>query len=113
MSDGSPVSFGLLEFRNASMKLNARARIQKDGSYQLTTFEESDGAVAGTHQAIILQHVVAEVPRPQEHLPGQESAPVQHREHRIVDSRFANYETSPLSFEVKEIDENVINIKVF
>lgn len=113
MSDGSPVNFGLLEFRNTSMKLNARARIQNDGSYQLTTFEESDGAVVGTHQAIILQHVVAEMARPRKEIPGQERAVEQHRQHRIVDSQFARYQTSPLVFEVEAKEENVINITVF
>lgn len=113
MSDGSPLNFGLLEFRNKTMKLNARARIQKDGSYQLTTFHESDGAVVGKHQAIILQQVIAEVERPREQTPGQKHDAGQHRQHRTVDSRFASYETSPLFFDVEATDENVIEIKVF
>lgn len=111
-SDGSPVEFGLLEFRNSASKLNARARIQADGSFQLTTFKEADGAVAGTHQAIIVQQVVADMPRPHQQTSEHEHVPKQHREHRFVDRRFANYETSPLVFVVEPKGENVISIEV-
>ena len=113
MADGRPVDSGFLEFRNDDLPYNGRARIQKDGTYQLTTFDEFDGAVAGKHQVILVQHVIAEVQRPAEHRLPEQPEPQQHANHVIVDTRFRSYETSPLEFEVEAKSENVIDIKVF
>ena len=116
-ASGKPVDSGLLEFRQLETKVNARARIQRDGTYRLTTFEEFDGAVAGKHQVILVQQIVAEVAPPPERVPDQNPEQAQtaqqHRRHEIVDRRFGSYETSPLEFTVEPIHQNTIDITVF
>ena len=113
MNNGQPIRSGILEFRNVEMKLNARARIQSDGTYQLTTFDKGDGAVAGEHQAIVVQQVFVETKKPREPMAGQESQPQEHNEHTRVDPQFSRYETSPLVYQVEAKEKNVINIRVF
>ena len=55
--DGTSPRFGEIEFYNAEEKINARGRIERDGTFTVGTFAENDGAVAGTHQIVIIQQV--------------------------------------------------------
>ncbi|TWT38760.1 hypothetical protein [Blastopirellula retiformator] len=57
LSDGTPVQRGIVEFRTIGedgATINAHGKIEPDGTFQLTTFEELDGAVLGEHQVIVL-----------------------------------------------------------
>ena len=107
-SDGEPVDSGTIEYRSDELGLNARGKISSDGSYQLTTFRPGDGAVAGDHKVVIVQHIVVETPRPVEH-GGSGHA---HKPHRAVDRSFANYRETPLVGSVSDRDENVIDLVV-
>lgn len=57
LPNGSVASGGLIEFRTVDADgktINAHSRIESDGTFQLSTFGDKDGALAGKHQAILL-----------------------------------------------------------
>ena len=99
--DGAPVKTGVIEFRSIDHGLNARGEIQRDGSFQLGTYGGNDGAVAGRHQAIVVQFLAID------------SHPdVQHDHGDPVDRKFADYEASRLEFEISADSENALRIVV-
>lgn len=113
-ADGSPVDTGIIEFRHNTEHINARAKIEKDGKFKLSTFEEFDGAVVGNHKAIIVQHIMAEVEAPTERHDNQgHAAASKHLNHRRVDKKFSSYDTSPLEFQVESDQENDFVVEVF
>ena len=106
--DGAPVDSGTIEFRSVEHGLNARGKISPDGAYELTTFRPGDGAVAGEHQVIVVQHLVVETARPVQH-GGTGHA---HKPHRVVDRHYASYQDTPLACSVSSQADNVINLEV-
>ena len=112
--DGAPADTGTIEFRSAESGLNARARIEKDGSFQLTTFEKNDGAVEGRHQAIVVQQIMVEStkPRNENALPENTPQPNKHREHRLVSRDFSRYDSSTLEFTVEPTSQNFFKVMV-
>jgi hypothetical protein len=55
--DGRPMTEGVVEFVAVGgdhAGLNARGRVQPDGTFRLTTFRENDGAIAGDHRAVVV-----------------------------------------------------------
>ena len=104
--DGSPVTIGTVEFEPANEdiplkdRINARALINKDGTYELTTLEMYDGALPGIHKVI-----VQEPPPDVDWEEGEKIPPPK------IHKKYRAYTTSGLSFEVKE-EENKINIEV-
>lgn len=112
--DGAPADTGVIEFRSLDQGVNARARIQKDGSFQLTTYEMYDGAIAGKHQAIIVQQIIAEVPAPKKFVAQPENAPQPqvHHAHRVVAKEFSSYDSTPLEYTVEPDGKNVFEVKV-
>ncbi|MEM7785644.1 MAG: carboxypeptidase regulatory-like domain-containing protein [Planctomycetota bacterium] len=103
--DGSHPEFGDIEFFNAEAKLNARGRIQKDGTFELGTFDLADGAVEGTHKVIILQ-------RTRNHLTAQLEGEIAHDHGDLMDPKYYDYRTSKLTAKVEPIDQNQIEIQV-
>jgi len=99
--DGTPVRSGFVETYSPKHQVNARGKITKDGSFQLTTFREADGAVAGTHDVIVVQFLGHEM-----------ASNVAHDHGEAVATRFADYATSGLSLEVSEQEENECVITV-
>lgn len=93
--DGTPVSFGMVEFFHPELQLSARGKIQPDGTFQIGTFESGDGAVAGKHRVMIIQLLMPGT------LGGKQPP---HSGH--IDSSYANFETSKLEFTV---DPNAAN----
>lgn len=53
--DGTWPMFGDVEFFSVEHKLNARGKINRDGSFTVSTYGEDDGAVAGLHQVMVMQ----------------------------------------------------------
>ena len=53
--DGEPVAGGFVQFRavTGEHRVGARGLIEDDGSFELSTFEQGDGAVEGDHQALV------------------------------------------------------------
>ncbi len=87
--DGQPVLSGLIEFTTVDDRFTARARIGRDGRFQLGTAAESDGAVVGRHRVVVSQLV-----------PTEDVPQAGHAAHGLVHSRFADYATSGLTIEV-------------
>ncbi|MEW4562041.1 hypothetical protein AB1K70_05915 [Bremerella sp. JC770] len=93
--DGTPVRNGYIETLSHEHRINARGKIEHDGSFQLTTFHEADGAVAGTHDVVVVQFL------------GHEMAPqIDHDHGDAVATRFADYGKSGLTLEVGEQQDN-------
>lgn len=106
--DGQPVPSGVIEFRASGSAPVARAKIGHDGSFTLGTFTADDGAVAGRHQVIVVQHAMIEsAANDPEHS-------YEHGAHQttLVDPAFSSYETSGLSADVKPEAENPQTVKV-
>ena len=99
--DGRRPTFGTVEFKADAGGQIATGRIEQDGSFCLSTFENGDGAVAGRHRAIIVQVVNTE------HLPLD-------RHHHVLDihPRYARYETSGLEFTTEPGGQNNLEIVV-
>lgn len=98
---GGPVAVGVVELKSESHGLNARGNISRDGTFQLTTFSENDGAVAGEHKCVVLQMVIGE------NIPGFKPSKI-----GVVDPRYASYSTSGLSVTIDEEGENEILLQV-
>ena len=78
---------------------NARGLIKQDGTFEMTTFDSNDGAVAGEHKVL-----VREVAPASDFTPPSATA-------RLVDPRFMNFDTSGLTVNVKE-ENNDLTIKI-
>jgi hypothetical protein len=84
LADGTSLEYGLVEFRpvDGETTISARGYIQADGSFELSTYQKSDGAVAGEHLAIVVP------PPPAELIPG------------YIDPKYRHFDTSGLKFVV-------------
>jgi hypothetical protein len=56
--DGNPLPGGIIIFLSKDKGVQARARIQDDGTFILGTLSESDGAVEGAHRVSIRPQVL-------------------------------------------------------
>jgi hypothetical protein len=96
--DGTPVSAGLVIFEPVSQKISARGEIQADGSFQLGTRKDNDGALEGDYKVLI-----APPPLPEE---GK-------RRRSPVHPKYQSLESTPLKFTVtRERDKNKFHIEV-
>jgi hypothetical protein len=112
---GKPVRFGTVEFRSEDSGFAARGTIDFDGNFELGTFADADGAVAGPHRAIVTQYVPAFTIEPtvkQYHEWQEESERDPHRVTGVVDTKFAAYESSGLEFTVSTDGTNDFEIVV-
>jgi hypothetical protein len=121
--DGQPVPYGTVEFREKTSGRIARGQLDVLGRFELGTFATSDGAIAGTHQVIVVQHI----------LPDQLLAPAAHDapdrddedsdEHahleatheaqlRLVAPKHASYATSGLTARVDANGSNDVTLIV-
>ncbi len=89
LADGSPAGGGIIKFRTTSEEgetVKAHGQIQADGSFQLTTFEEGDGALEGDHEVILFSPATGDGG-------GAAAAP-------NFPQKYRKYETSGLQFHV-------------
>lgn len=98
---GANVRMGTIETKSRSLGLNARGTIQTDGTFELTTFSPGDGAVAGTHDCVVIQMVMHA-----EEFSGKVSS------FGMIDPKHNSYSTSGLSFEVKPEGPNEVTLEV-
>lgn len=87
--NGSAVMFGDVEFFNKEQRVNARGKINRDGTFTVGTYDEHDGAVAGKHQIMILQVTG-------DYLTEKLSDQIKHDHGDLIDSSFFDYRTSGL-----------------
>jgi len=92
-ADGTFPKFGEIEFYNAEHKINARGKINRDGSFTVGTNTEDDGAVAGTHQIIVFQ-VAAN------YLTEKYTDSIKHDHGALVHTKFFDYRTSGLECQI-------------
>ena len=98
LSDGTPLKGGWIILESPEAGLAARGVIQTDGTFQLGTYEQSDGAVAGKQRLAI-------TPAPPEgYDPDQASAPA------LIHQRYLHMDTSGLEFEVIPDGDNHFEI---
>jgi hypothetical protein len=97
--DGQPLPSGYVVVPTARGRM-ASGKIQPDGTFVLSTYEEGDGAQVGTHPI-----VVNEVP-PDEFssVPAQDRVP--------IPARYASAGSSGLQVIVKPGEENVLELKL-
>lgn len=100
-ADGSPVKVGTIETKSVQHSVQARGSISTDGTFELTTYTNGDGAVAGDHRCVIVQFIpTEEIPNYRPSIMG-----VVHRKH-------SSYSTSELGFTVSSKGENRIRLVV-
>jgi hypothetical protein len=88
--NGSPVKTGTIEtICSQHPEFQARGRIERDGSFELTTLFEGDGAVVGEHQCVVVQFVMSEDIK--DHKGSTQG---------IVDRMYADYASSGLTLSV-------------
>ncbi len=99
--DGSVAEIGSVEFRSmtGTERMTARGKIEKDGSFTLSTFQPGDGALPGDHQVIVQQMVIAE-------------GMAHHQHGRRVPGKYSDYAKSGLNALVKKQESNPIVIKL-
>ncbi len=96
--NGEPLTEAMILFQsNSDPPQGAVGRTDKNGRYRLRTFEEGDGAVAGTHSVLILKQ---ESPTPSEADPRDSKTPPPARS--LIPERYSQFETSGLTVEVTE-----------
>lgn len=100
-SDGKPVMLGTVELLSADGKWNAQGTIQPDGTFVLGTFASDDGAVEGTHQAIVMQMIVSD---------GLPKHSLDHGD--PVDPFYGSYASSPLTATIQAAESNDITLTV-
>lgn len=99
--DGEPVRVGIIEFESVEHGTTATGRINEDGTFTLGTYSADDGAAAGSHRVIAIQVII------------NDGLVKHHKDHgRAVPPRYASYETSGLTAEVKAADENSIAVQL-
>ena len=95
--NGKPLEFGTVTFQPRSGQ-PAVGEIQRDGTFQLSTFREHDGAVVGTHKVRIACYESQRNPaakRPGEQMLGK----------LLIPMKYTLFDQSGLTAEVRE-DEN-------
>lgn len=104
---GAPVRTGFVESRSLDHAINARGKIERDGSFTLGTYTEGDGAVTGRHQSVVIQFIAGDNLLAEQYLPK-----IVHDHGHEVDLSFADYTTSELEFTIKPDTKNFITLVV-
>jgi hypothetical protein len=98
--DGTVPKFGSIEFYHAQLKINARGKINRDGTFSVGTFRENDGAIEGKHQIIIVQDTGSDVT-------SRLNVSLKHDHGQLVDPTYRDYKTSDLKFDVRPGENRV------
>lgn len=93
--DGSFPKFGDIEFYSAAHQINARGKINRDGSFTVGTYEQDDGAVEGKHQITVLQISG-------NHLTADYNDEIKHDHGALVHTAYFDYRTSDLECNIKQ-----------
>jgi hypothetical protein len=100
-ADGTPLAAGWVSLQpvDPASSTSARGQVQADGTFELTTYTPGDGAAVGEYRVVVVGQLLGDR---EQQKPGL-SQP--------IDKRFANYETSGLSFVVtNEPKQNQLEI---
>ena len=97
--DGQPLASGYVVVPTARGRM-ASGKIQPDGTYVMTTYEEGDGVQVGTHPVVVNE------------LPPDEFSPVPAHERVPIPARYTSAGTSGLTVDVRPDEENVLNLNL-
>jgi hypothetical protein len=100
-ANGKPVRMGTIETKSVQHGVQATGSISKDGTFQLTTYSENDGAVEGDHRCVLVQFIQAES------IPNYRPSTL-----GVVHRRHSSYATSDLAFTISKTSENRIRLVV-
>lgn len=99
---GGPVHVGTIELKSLEHEgIHARGEIQNDGSFELSTYEPGDGAIAGKHGCVVVQMVMTE------ELSGHRGSKI-----GVVHPRHNSYATSGLEVVIAPGKTNEIVLEV-
>jgi hypothetical protein len=90
LKDGRPIEGAMVEFASES-GFGARGKTGPDGRFELAT-DGREGAVAGTHRVVVVQMVVAD---------GAAAHVTKQHAHLVIHPKYAKFDTSGLTREVK------------
>lgn len=102
-TDGQPLTEGSVEFetKHKDKPITAIGQINLDGTFELGTFEATDGALPGEHRVAVFSHAVIGT----KHERPDKLPPM------VLDPKYSDINTSGLKFTVKE-DSNNFRIEV-
>jgi hypothetical protein len=106
--DDQPLQFGSVTFQPSGGKA-ARGSIQPDGTFQLTTFRQGDGAVAGRHRVRVTCYTLQ---NPKAALPSAESEEIGGLGEALIPEKYANYATSGLVVDVQPAMQDEVVIRL-
>ena len=99
--NGNPVRHGKIELESREYGTTATGTIDQNGRFVLGTYTADDGAVAGEHDAIVVQMVIAD---------GSFEHTIDHGD--PAPARYATYEKSPLTVSVAPDSNNTVTITI-
>ena len=89
-ADGSPVKLGTIECLSETHGVQATGTIQRDGTFDLTTYTKGDGAVEGLHKCVIVQFIQVE------NVPNFKPSTL-----GVINKRHSSYATSGLTIQIE------------
>ena len=95
--DGQPLPSGYVVVPTPKGRM-ASGKIQPDGTFILTTYNEGDGAQVGTHPVILNE------------IPSDEFSPIPKEERVPIPTRYQSAGTSGLTVEVKPGEDNYLEL---
>lgn len=101
---GGHPKFGTIEFYCEQKKLNARGKINDDGTFTVGTYGDGDGAVEGEHQVVINQIVT-------NHLSASAKVEIDHDHGKTAAPKYRDYKTSGLKCTIKP-GTNTVEFKI-
>ncbi|EDL58287.1 peptidase associated/transthyretin-like domain-containing protein [Gimesia maris] len=107
--NGTPLEGATVVFQsNGAQTQAAVGRTDKDGNFQMRTFEEGDGAIAGEHR-VTITCVKTEGPADGTNL---DEADVVIKETSLIPERYADAQKSGLTATVKPDQENAVTFEL-
>lgn len=106
-TDGAPVTWGRVECLSQEGDRTAAGEIKPDGGFELSTFGDRDGAVAGRHRLIVVQFASAALSDPRAPHTKTHTEP-----QRFVSRKYADYDSSELFLDVASSGENTPTVTV-
>jgi len=93
--EGGTILFEPAEPRDGGERYTARGTVDLEGRYQLSTFAENDGAVAGSHRVVVFAKIAVMV----DELYGARKS--------VVPTKYQAPETTDLLYDVKRGDNQI------
>lgn len=101
---GGVPRFGSVEFYHPEKKINARGKIESDGTFTVSTYEDGDGAIEGDHQITVNQIVT-------NHLAASAKIEIQHDHGKTAAAKYRDYRTSGLKCTIVK-GTNKVELKI-